>query len=156
MEHKTLEQIRDVAEILPDRLRRRPLSKRQRLERWADALEREGDRSLTTLRQIEYAPPEEREALRADDTPLTVAFSDARLRADGLAGDTVGDAVAFFGLRPMELHAILCTCHHGPTIAADTAAERIRAAVRQQQLYAQAAFAGAAAVASVMLAALIF
>jgi hypothetical protein len=155
MEHKTLEQIRDVAEILPDRLRRRPLSKRRRLERWAEILEREGDRQLTTLREIENAPADEREALRGDDSPLTIAFSDPRLRADGLAGDTVGDAAAFFEMSPMELHGILCTCHHGPTIAADTAAERIRAAVRQQQLYAQAAFVGAAAVASVLLAALL-
>lgn len=156
MEHKTLEQIRDVADILPDRPRARPLSKRQRLERWADVLEREGARRLKTLREIEYAPPGEREALRADDSPLSVAFNDPRLRADGLAGDTVGDAAAFFGLGPMQLHAVLCTCHHGATIAADTAAERIRTAVRQQQVYLQAAFVGAAAAASIMLAALIF
>jgi hypothetical protein len=156
MEHKTLQQIRDVADILPERQRPRPLSRRQRLERWAEALEREGARRLKTLREIEYVPPGDREALRADDSPLTVAFNDPRLRADGLVGDTVGDAAAFFGMSPMQLHGILCTCHHGPTIAADTAAERIRTAVRQQQVYAQAALVGAAAATSIMAAALIF
>jgi hypothetical protein len=37
MEHKTLDQIRDVADILPDWLRARPLSRRERLEGWAEA-----------------------------------------------------------------------------------------------------------------------
>ena len=154
MEHKTLEQIRDVADILPERPGRR-LSRRQRLERWADILEREGGRRLATLREIEYAPPEDRDDMRADDSPLTVAFADPRLRAEGLAGDTVGDAAVFFGMSPMQLHGILCVCHHGSTIAADAAARRIRAAIAQQQAYAQAAFAGAAAAASIMIGALL-
>jgi hypothetical protein len=154
MEHKTLNQIRNVADILPGWLGARPLSKRERLERWAEAVEREGGRRLKTLHEIEYAPPAEREALRVDDSPLTVAYNDPRLRAEGLAGDTVGDAVAFFGVGPMELHGILCACHHGATITADAAARHIRAAVTQQQLYAQAAFVGAAAAASIMVGAL--
>jgi hypothetical protein len=155
MEHKTLEQIRDIADILPDRPRTRPMSKRQRLKRWAEVLEREGSRRLTTLRAIEYAPPEKREALRADDSPLTVAFNDPRLRADGLAGDMVGDATAFFGMSPMQLHAILCACHHGASISAETAAERIRAAIALQRLMAQAAFVGAAAVGSILVGVLV-
>lgn len=155
MEHRTLNQIRNVADILPAWLGARPLSKRERLERWAHALEREGRRRLKTLHEIEYAPPAEREALRVDDSPLTVAYNDPRLRAEGLAGDTVGDAVAFFGVSAIELHGILCACHHGATITAEAAAQRIRAAVTQQQLYAQAAFVGAAAAASIMIGALI-
>ena len=154
MEHKTLEQIRDVADILPERPDRR-LSRRQRLERWADILEREGGRRLATLREIEYAPPEDRDDMRAEGSPLTVAFADPRLRADGLAGDTVGDAAAFFGVSPMQLHGILCVCHHGATITADAAARRVRAAIAQQQAYAQAALVGAAAAASIMIGALL-
>ena len=46
---------------------------------------REGSRRLKTLHEIEYAPPAEREALRVDDSPLTVAYNDLRLRAEGLA-----------------------------------------------------------------------
>jgi class 3 adenylate cyclase len=135
MEHKTLDEIRDVADILPNWLSPRPLSKSERLERWAAALEREGGRHLKTLFEIEYAPPAERAALRADDSPLTVAFNDTRLRAEGLAGDTVGDAVAFFGISDMELHDILCFCHHGATMAADAAAMRIRTAVMRRPLH---------------------
>ncbi len=129
MEHKTLDEIRNVADILPSWLRARPLSNCERLERWAEALEREGGRRLKTLFEIEYAPAARRAALRVDDSPLSVAFNDQRLRAEGLAGDSAGDAMAFFGLSEMELHNILCFCHHGETMTAGAAAARVRAAV---------------------------
>jgi hypothetical protein len=130
MEHKSLDEVRDVADILPDWLHARPLSKRERLERWAEALEREGGRRLKTLFEIEYAPPAKRAALRADNSPLSVAFNDPRLRAEGLAGDSVGDATAFFGIGERELHDILCFCYHGETMSADMAAARVRVAAR--------------------------
>jgi hypothetical protein len=128
MEHKTLDEIRDVADIQPSWLGSRPLTKCERLERWAAVLERAGGRRLNTLVEIEYLPRAERAALRANDSPLSVAFGDGRLRAAGLAGDTIGDAVAFFEVSEMELHRILCFCHHGDTMSADAAAARVRAA----------------------------
>ncbi len=128
MEHKTLDEIRNVAVVQPSRLGSRPLTKCERLERWAELLEREGDRRLKTLFEIEYLSRAERAALRANGSPLSVAFGDARLRAAGLAGDTVGDAVAFFDVSEMELHNILCFCHHGDTMSAHAAAARVRAA----------------------------
>ena len=127
MEHKTREEIRDVADILPSCLQARLLSKLERLELWVEASEREGGRRLRTLFEIEYALPTDRAGLRADDSPLSVAFADRRLRADGLAGDTVGDAIAFFGVSELELHNILCFCHYGETMSAETAAARVRA-----------------------------
>ena len=126
MEHKNRDQIRDVADILPSYLQARPLSKRERLELWIEALEREGGRRLRTLFEIEYAPASKRSGMRADDTPLSVAFSDPRLRAEGLAGDTIGDAAAFFGISERELHNIVCFCHSGETMSAETAAARVR------------------------------
>ena len=127
MEHKTRDEIRDVADILPSYLQARPLSKLERLELWVEALEREGGRRLRTLFEIEYALPTDRAGLRADDSPLSVAFADPRLRADGLAGDTVGDAIAFFDVSELELHNVLCFCHYGETMSAETAAARVRA-----------------------------
>ena len=127
MEHKTRDEIRDIADVLPSCLQARPLTKRERLELWVEALEREGGRCLRTLFEIEYAPPTERAGVRADDSPLSVAFADQRLRAEGLTGDTVGDATAFFGISEMELHNILCFCHYGETMSADMAAARVRA-----------------------------
>jgi len=128
MEHKTLDEIRDVADVQPSWLDSRPLTKCERLERWAEVLERQGGRRLKTLYEIEYLSRAERAALRADDSPLSVAFADARLRGEGLAGDTVGEAIAFFGVSEMEMHRILCFCHHGDTMSADAAAARVRAA----------------------------
>ena len=128
MQHKTLDEIGNHADILPSWRRARPLSNCERLERWAEVLEREGGRRLKTLFQIEYARRAERAALRADDSPLSVAFRDPRLHAEGLAGDTVGDAIAFFGTTETELHNVLCFCHYGETMSAEAAAARVRVA----------------------------
>ena len=128
MEHKTLDEIRNVADVQPSWLGSRPLTKCERLERLAEVLERAGGRQLKTLFEIEYLSRAERAALRADDSPLSVAFADTRLRAAGLAGDTVGEAIAFFGVSEMEMHRILCFCHHGDTMSANAAAARVRAA----------------------------
>jgi hypothetical protein len=149
MEHKTLDKLRHVAEIVPNWRDPRPLTKAERLEWWADALKREGGRRLTTLFEVEYQPPAKRVGLRADDSLLTVAFNDPRLRAEGLAGDTVGDAVAFFGISERELHEIVCFCHHGPTIAADTAAAQIRGAATRQRYDTRPVLIGAVVAASI-------
>ncbi len=133
MEHKNRDQIRDVADILPSYLQARPLSKRERLELWVEALEREGGRRLRTLFEIEYAPTAKRGGMRADDSPLSVAFSDPRLRAEGLAGDTIGDAAAFFGISERELHNIVCFCHSGETMSAETAAAVRTVAARETE-----------------------
>ena len=128
MEHKTLDEIRDVAVIQPSWLGSHPLTKCERLERWAEVLERQGGRRLKTLYEIEYLSRAERAVLRANNSPLSVAFADAQLRGEGLAGDTVGEAIAFFGVSEMEMHRILCFCHHGETMSANAAAARVRAA----------------------------
>ena len=155
MEYKTLDAIRDVADILPVWPSPRRLSKHERLEYWAEALEREGGRPLNTLFEIEYAPPAERAALHVDDSPLSVAFNDARLRAEGLSGDTVGDAVAFFGISEMELHDILCFCYHGETMKADTAAMRVRAAAVWRRFHARPMLVGALVAASIAVGSLV-
>src|SRR4029450_5747404 len=54
MEHKTLDEIRDVAEVQPSWLGSRPLTKCERLERWAEVLERRGSQRLKTMYEIEY------------------------------------------------------------------------------------------------------
>jgi hypothetical protein len=149
MEHKTRDEIREVANILQSGPQPRPLSKRERLELWAEALEREGGRRLRTLYQIEYAPPAERALGRADDSPLSVAFNNPELRAAGLSGDTIGDATAFFGINESELHNILCFCHYGETMSAEVAAARVRAAatgeICHRPLHASRFFVGTSA-----------
>src|SRR5919205_4269928 len=107
------------------------LSRRERLERWAELLEREPGRRLPALHGIEYGTLRERAAYRADGSPLSVAYADPVLRAAGLGGDTVGAAAAFFGLSHEQLHYLVCFCHHGETVAASTVAAQVRALTRQ-------------------------
>jgi hypothetical protein len=128
MEHKTLQQIRSIASIRPTLGQLARMSKRERLERWAELLERQQGRRLRTLMRVEYAPPAERGSVRADDSPLTVAFEDPVLRGEGLRSDSFGDATAFFDLSEAEAHNILCFCHYGETMSSEVAAARVRAA----------------------------
>ena len=132
MEHKTREEIRDVADILPSYLQTHPLSKRERLELWAEALERQGVLRLRTLFEIEYLPAAERALQRADDSPLSIAFNEPRLRAEGLTGDTIGDVAGFFSISQRQLHDIVCYCNSGETVLAQTVAMRIRAVVTRE------------------------
>ncbi len=127
MKLKTLEELKRVAEVRPPLARDR-MSKRQRLERWAEALERSPQRYLRSLFETEYMSPGRRYALREDNSPLTVAFEDSVLRAEGLESDRYGDAMKFFDLTDKHLHYIVCYCHPGPTMRPKAVARRVRAA----------------------------
>src|SRR3954467_4449233 len=117
-----ISRVADVHAIAP----RPPLTRVQRLERWAEALEREPDRVLTSLEEIEWKSEAERRDMRADDSALTVAFEGPMLRADGLASDRLGDAATFFRLTDAEAHFALCSCVYGQTMQAAVAARRVR------------------------------
>ncbi len=121
MEHKHLDQLRSVADIQP-----RPLSREERLQRWIDLLERDPKRSLNSLGEIEHKPPAERALIREDNSPLTVAYEDPVLRADGLASDTLGDAMRYFALSDGQAHYALCSCLSGRSMDASTCALRLR------------------------------
>ena len=129
MKLKTFEELKQVAEVRPPVTRDR-MSKRQRLERWAEVLERAPQRYLRSLFETEYMSPRRRYALREDNSPLTVAFEDPVLRAEGLESDRYGDALKFFELSDGELHHIVCYCHLGPTMAPRAVATRVRSASR--------------------------
>jgi hypothetical protein len=133
MLYRSLDRIAAEADVLaaPDLSASLELSRRKRLERWAELLEREPGRRLRALHGIEYGTPEERIACRADGSPLAVAYADPVLRVAGLEGDTVGDAAEFFGLSHEQLHDLLCFCHHGGTVAASTVAAQVRAFARR-------------------------
>ncbi len=133
MLYRSLDRIAAEADILttPDLPRTPGLSRRERLERWAEVLEREPGRSLRAPHGIEYGTPYERLTCRADGSPLAVAYADPVLRAAGLEGDTVGDAAEFFDLSHEQLHDLLCFCHHGGTMSASTASAQVRAFARQ-------------------------
>jgi hypothetical protein len=124
---RTVDQIVGAAEITrPDRM-----SRADRLERWAVALERCKEGRLRTLYETEFMAPDVRRAMREDRSPLSVAFADPVLRSAGLKDDTFGEAARFFELSDWELHSVLCYCHFGDEVAAGDCAARVRA-VRQR------------------------
>ena len=126
MKHQTIEQLQIVAEI-DQAYPRQAMSRSERLERWAELLERNPDRRLSTLHQTEYQPVRARGAMRGDGSPISVAFEDPVLRAAGLENDNYGEAKRFFELTDRQLHEIICYCHFGATVTAATAARHIRA-----------------------------
>lgn len=123
MEHKPVEKLRSVAEVHD--FKQGFLSRRERLERWAELLEQQPKRRLRSLGEIEFTPEEKRPELRSDDSPLTVAFEDAVLRADGLKSDKLGDAMEYFGLSERAAHRLLCSCMNGWSMEAGSTAKKV-------------------------------
>ncbi len=124
MEHKAYAEVGRVADVRSGPSKP-AMTRRARLERWAEVLEREPTRELKSLEEIEWKSRAERRAIRADGSPLTVAFEDPVLRAEGLASDRLGDASDFFGLSADNAHFALCSCFHGRTMTAGEAASRV-------------------------------
>jgi hypothetical protein len=132
MKHMSLDQLRLIANIRMAPNRR--MSRYERLQRWAEVLERDPIRRLNALPEIEYTAPRARNELRMDNSPLTVAFADPVLREQGLSGDTLGDARKFFGLSLRRAHTILCSCMHGRTMSGGAAADAVRTAAEMPRL----------------------
>jgi hypothetical protein len=134
MKYKTLGELAGEAEVsLEPALVSTPMTKRERLERWAMLLEREPQRQLSSVEEVEYGTTGEQEAKRADNSALAVAFADPVLRAHGLTNDRVGTGAAFFELSHWEIHQLVCSCHYGRSMAAGTAAIRVRAMTRRAE-----------------------
>jgi hypothetical protein len=123
MQYRTLEQTREVAVV--HAAFRRTMSREDRLERWAEVLERRGG-LIQALPATEFVPWRERRQMRADGSALSVALTDPVLRAAGLSGDRYEDGVAFFGLCDEEAHLIMCSCYAGETPSAMEVAARVR------------------------------
>jgi hypothetical protein len=129
MEYKAVEQLARVAKVNPEAQPLPVMSRSERLQRWAELLERDPGRRLNTFFETEYQRPEARDAMRPGDTPISVAFADPVLRAQGLADDSYGEAKRLFDVSDRQLHNILCYCHYGAVVSAGTAARAIRGVV---------------------------
>lgn len=132
MKHHAIDELQIVAEVKQD-FPRRALTRSERLERWAELLERNPQRRLSTLHETEYQPARVRATMRGDGTPISVAFEDPVLRAAGLENDSYGEAKRFFELSDEQLHKVICYCHFGATVSASTAARHIRAMLVEKQ-----------------------
>jgi hypothetical protein len=128
MEHRPLDEFGDRAHVveLEARVAEPPRAlRRARLARFAKLLEQH-DGPVTLFSRIEYLPEHELAPLRVDNSPLEIAYRDPVLRAQGLAGDRLGDGIAFFELSPGEAHCLLCDCHYTGLVTGDMLAARSR------------------------------
>lgn len=132
MKHQTLEQLQILAEIHPHQPQA-AMTRSERLERWAELLEREPERCLATLTGTELQRAETRDRMSSAGSPITVAFEDPRLRAAGMKDDTYGEAKRFFEVTDWQLHDIVCYCHFGETMKAASAVSRVRVAIGAQR-----------------------
>lgn len=123
MEHRDLETLRTIAEIRPVAA---PMTRCEKLERWADIIESQGPQRFRTFYQVEYAPAAERAAARQDGSPFALAYADPDFREAGLTGDTYGEAMSFFELSEREAHRLFCSCMHGGIVGSDHLASELR------------------------------
>lgn len=129
MEHRTISTLRRLDELHAAAPAATPLSRRERLERWAALLEADPRRRLVTFDTTEFLDRPTREALRRDNSMVALAWNDPVLRADGLADDSHGTAQRYFGLSDSQMHHIVCQCHHGTRAFAADVAARVRMAI---------------------------
>ncbi|MBB3705000.1 hypothetical protein [Aminobacter aminovorans] len=122
MKHHSIEQLQALADVVP-------MTRIERLERWARLLKDQPQRRLTTLSGTEFLPHAERQTMRASGSPITVAFEDPVFRAAGLSDDSYGEAKRFFELSDRQLHNIVCHCHLGESTRGASAARHVRAAI---------------------------
>ena len=126
MKHHEVDQLQVLARINRD-YPHQVMTRAERLQRWAELLERDPHRVLSTLQQTEYQPDAARALLRSDNSAISVAFDDPVLRAAGMESDTYGEARRFFELSDRHLHGIICYCHFGATVSAGATASYLRA-----------------------------
>lgn len=101
------------------------MTRSQRLERWAELLDRHAGR-VEALERIEFLAAVDRRAAAGPNSPMAIAFADPLLRDEGLAGDTLGDAMDFFELSEREAHRLFCDCHYGGSMTGSGLARRLR------------------------------
>lgn len=126
MKHHYLNEVCRRADIQGEGISVGKLSRGQKLARWEKILRDQGDRRLSTLEGTEFARPDRQAAMRAEQSPLSVAYKDPVLRSAGLANDTYGEAKRFFELTDRQLHHVVCHCHCGARISARLAADRVQ------------------------------
>lgn len=127
MKYERLDELVSKAAIFSSQDEGRKLTHRERIERWAMLLDQHQG-GLVPFMRTEYLNEEARRALRADNSPLALAFSDPILRGDGLSNDTLGEGKAYFGLSERTAHRLLCDCHYSGSMTGKQVASRLRSA----------------------------
>jgi hypothetical protein len=100
-----------------------PMTKRQRLQRFADVITSGPGVPLHLFINLEYRDAGEWKYLAHPNSAFALAARDSVLRDAGLTGDSVDDAQRFFDLSREELAEFSCVC--GGSISNHEMAERI-------------------------------
>ena len=100
-----------------------PITKHQRLQRFADVIRSGHPCPLPLFINLEYRDAGEWKYLLHPDSPFALAAQDNVLYAAGLRSGSVGDAHRFFELSREELAEFSCVC--GGSIDSNEMAERI-------------------------------
>ena len=100
-----------------------PVTKGQRLQRFADVIRGGSPCPLHLFINLEYRDAGEWKYLLHPDSPFALAAQDNVLYAAGLRSGSVGDAQRFFELSREELTKFSCVC--GGSIDTNEMAERI-------------------------------
>ena len=124
MEHKPLSELEAIADV--ERAETVFMTRQQRVQRWIEVLAAQPNRLLRPLYEIEYCAPGDRRGCRADNSPLSVAYDDRVLRAQGLQSDRVGDCMDFFAITEHQVHYAFCSCHVGSSFKSKETANRLR------------------------------
>lgn len=134
MKYTTIHDVSELARVYVQATSSARALRRTRLERFARLLEQHQG-PFRLLRRIEYIPGTQRQFLRTDNSPLTIAYEDLEFRAEGLASDRLGEGERFFGLTPRQAHHLLCDCHYGMgAVTPQMVARRARAMARRPSL----------------------
>ena len=129
MEQRTIAEVAKSAQVFSTAETARAM-RRERLERLARLLE-DHNGPVQMLTQIEYLRRAERLLLRRDGSPLTIAYNDPVFRAQGLAGDRLGDAMTFFTLDDRDAHHLFCDCHYRTGVSSQVIATQVRAVAQR-------------------------
>lgn len=104
------------------------MTRTEKLERWATLLAKY-NYDIVLGDRLERRHPDDLKASAWPGSPMAIAFGDKTLKAAGLAGDTVGDAMNFFELTAEDIHALSCNC--GGVATGENMAARVRGFIQQ-------------------------
>jgi hypothetical protein len=116
MQHLRQEQIAALAQPIP-------MSRDDRLERWATLIERNSE-PVRNFHHLEYLSQNDLDRLAVRHSAFALAAGDPILKEAGLISDKVGDGMRFFELSKEDVHDLSCDCFGH--ISNRRAANRIR------------------------------
>lgn len=125
MQYLSLDDLTKVAHVLPAKSQPPWARRRERLRRLADLLD-DKDTTVDLFWRSELAACKSWENLRKDRSVFALASQDCVFRKQGLAGDRLGDAAAFFGLSRRHIIQVASNDYVSATSTSKVTARQVR------------------------------